>query len=82
MMQEAEIHGWRGMQVATAWICGDSGPEALTLWADAAGYRWRDADGTDTGVTADTLAEAWQYADVAWGGPWHLRVVPECEICA
>jgi len=78
----AGVAGWTGTQVAQVWICGEEGPEPLGLWSDiAGGYRWRQRNGTDTGVTAPTLPEAWAAVAIAWSGPWHVRQTRECPSC-
>jgi len=65
--------------VATMWICGDQ-PEVLTLWAEEGCYRWREADGSDTGVVGETLTEVWENADYVWRS-WHVRGTRECPYC-
>jgi len=67
--------------VAVAWVCGDNQrPEVLTLVAESGRYRWRNGDGSDTGVTGTTIQDAWEQADNAWKA-WHIRGTHECPYC-
>jgi len=67
-------------KVATAWVCGAAGPVELTLWLEGEFYRWREADGSSTGVTATTRQAAWEGAEYVWK-VCHIRGTQECPYC-
>ena len=59
----------------------------LNLHHDSDGrYRWYDEDETDTEVSGETIAEAHEAAQMAWGdGDWDLvteyLICPDCGHC-